>query len=74
MTVVYLTILVSIVILLPCSICDTGCPAAGIEGCKCNGDLIECFSYTGDDIPLFSKSTEVYRKVSYIYIYIYIYI
>ena len=67
MNVVYLTILFSIVILLPCSISDKQCPAAGIEGCKCRYGSINCDSYTGDDIPVFSNSTEVYEWVSHTY-------
>ena len=66
MNVVYLTILFSIVVLLPCSISDDQCPAAGIVGCECSYSDIGCDSYyTGDDIPVFSNSTEVYKWVSY---------
>ena len=71
MNVVYLTILFSIVILLPCSISDKQCPSAGIAGCFCSytiKHIIICnFVYTGDDIPLFSNSTRVYDEVSYKY-------
>ena len=68
MNVVYLTIQCSIVILLPCIISADQCPAAGIVGCDCHGDNISCDSgYTGDDIPVFSNSTEVYDQVSYKY-------
>ena len=66
MNVVYLTTLVSIVILQHCVISDTRCPAAGIVGCGCGDDYIYCSSgYTGDDIPVFSNSSEVYEWVSY---------
>ena len=67
MNVVYLTTLVSIVILQHCVISDTRCPAAGIVGCWCSGDdYIGCSSgYTGDEVPVFSNSSEVYEWVSY---------
>ena len=67
MNVVYLTTLVSIVILLHYVISDTRCPADGIVGCWCSGDDgIDCRSgYTGDDVPVFSNSSDVYKWVSY---------
>ena len=67
MNVVYLTTLVSIVILQHCVISDTRCPAAGIVGCWCSDDdYIDCSSgYTGDDIPVFSNSNKVYMRVSH---------
>ena len=76
MNVVYLTTLVSIVILLHYVISDTRCPADGIVGCWCSGNHIECNrDYTGDDVPVFSNSNDVYEWVSYkLYTYIMMYI
>ena len=66
MNVVYLLILVYIVILLPCIISDTRCPADGIGGCLCVRNNIYCVvSYTGEDVPVFSKSNTTYDTVSY---------
>ena len=66
MKVVHLTTLVSIVILLPCIISAyTQCPADGIVGCRCGRYGIFCDKYyTGEDIPTFRKSNEVYYMVS----------
>ena len=66
MNVVYLSILVYIVILLPCIISDTQGPVDGIWGCWCAGNNIYCVGeYTGEDVPVFSKSNTTYSKVSY---------
>ena len=66
MNVVYLSILVYIVILLPCIISDTRCPACGIVGCECVRNYIKCNgAYTGEDVPVFSKSNTTYIEVSY---------
>ena len=64
MNVVYLTILVYIVILLPCIISDTRCPADGIVGCQCDYNTI-CYrsNYIGEDIPSFSESNTVYDLI-----------
>ena len=65
MNVVYLSILVYIVILLPCIISDTRCPADGIVGCWCGSNSINCRrDYTGEDVPVFSKSNTTYHEVS----------
>ena len=68
MNVVYLTTLVSIVISLHCVISDTRCPVADIVGCWCNdANIIGCRrGYTGDEVPVFSNSSEVYPWVSHI--------
>ena len=70
MNVVYLSILVYIVILLPCIISDTRCPADGIKGCSCGSSrytasLLCSAYYTGEDVPVFSKSDTTYFAVSY---------
>ena len=66
MNVVYLSILVYIVILLPCITSDTRCPAKGIDGCWCYRNDINCKGeYTGEDVPVFSKSNTTYYLVSY---------
>ena len=65
MNVVYFSILVYIVILLPCIISDTQCPADGIVGCGCDSDGINCnIHYKGEDVPVFSKSNTTYNEVS----------
>ena len=80
MNVVYITTLVSIVILLHCVISDTRCPADGIVGCECSVivNAIDCRNeYTGVDIPVFSNSSEFYQWVShrlYTYIMMYLYV
>ena len=67
MNVVYITTLVSIVILLPFVISIKKCPVDVIEGCQCINDAVICDGgYKGDDIPAFSNSYEVYRTVSII--------
>ena len=68
MNVVFLSVLVYIVISLPCIISDTRCPAAGIAGCGCDKGLgwLYCYSgYTGEDVPVFSKSNTTYARVRY---------
>ena len=68
MNVVYLSLLVYIVILIPCIISYTLCPADGIKGCRCDKGLgwLYCYSgYTGEDVPVFSKSNTTYDTVSY---------
>ena len=63
---VYLSLLVYIVILLPCIISDKQCPADGFAGCGCDTKWLYCYSgYTGEDIPVFSKSNTTYARVSY---------
>ena len=65
MNVVYLSILVYIVILLPCIISDTRCPADGIVGCGCGSNDINCYEkYRGEDVPVFSKSNTIHDEVS----------
>ena len=66
MNIVYLSLLVYIVILLPCIISDTRCPAEGIVGCECYGTGISCYKkYAGEDVPVFSKSNTIHDEVSY---------
>ena len=66
MNVVYLSLLVYIVILIPCIISYTLCPADGIGGCGCAGYYMYCVGgYTGEDVPVFSKSNTTYSEVSY---------
>ena len=62
---VYLSILGYIVISLPCIISDTRCPADGIVGCLCGSNFIYCYrDYTGEEVPVFSKSNTTYYEVS----------
>ena len=58
MNVVHLSIIIYICILTPCIISDKQCQADGIVGCWCGFNL-ECSSnYTGEYVPVFSKSIE----------------
>ena len=65
MNVVTLSILVSIVILIPYSISQINCPARNTNGCYCGYKSIGCNSdYAGDEIPNFIKSNELFTSVS----------